>query len=107
MSAFDPKRTFAGQVGATMPKLRRHRIATLSVALATLVAIGIPMPVVVREYHAYGRDRAEQPSPNPASSYDQREILRVILSEQRGLLLPPGNDMPVMLLSKTAPICEG
>lgn len=108
MSASDPKRALTSQIGgATMPKLRMHRIAIFSAAIATLVAIGIATPVAIREYRMYCRERAEQPSPDPASAHDQREILRVVLGERRGLLLPPGDDMLVMLLNRTTPICEG
>jgi len=74
-----------------MSKLLMHRIASVSAAVAALVAIGILTPVAIRESRVYAADRAEQPSPHPANARDQREILRVILSEQRGLLLPAGN----------------
>lgn len=90
-----------------MRKLRMYRIAIVSAAVAALVAIGILTPVAIRESRIYAADRAKQPSPNTARAHDQREILRAILGGKHGLLLPPNDAVSVMLLNRTALICDG
>lgn len=117
MTAFDQKRSRRSASvcykrgvcndRARMPKLRGRRIAILSIAIAIIVAIGLATPVAVRRVQTYSKGQAEQLAPILATPSDQREILRVILREHRGLLLPPGSDLPVMLLNQTARICEG
>jgi hypothetical protein len=89
----------------TIASSQWRRIAALSFSLAGLILVVLVIPLAIRAVQEHKQRIAAQPAPFPANEAEQGEIVRAVLTEGAGLLMPPNERRTVILLNTTVAFC--